>query len=296
MAQSVGREPAIVCATVALSLVIALVGVLVFDAQTNSEQTIGGCPVTQSPYVSTSNLSPTSPVLLPECAEHTLPYGIEFTIASPINLTGSWASTVPLQLGLFNLTASFVDNGWASPCSFCDLTSGSFAFTLFPGTYAIGFEILSGGSGPDEIVATQPFTALFDRGLDTLQLPETVPLPPNGYSSWPISLPPGTSNYFLEESRFVASCSDASFIFPPAIFQEFQTDRGVFNSAGVFGLGTDYVLNCTNPEMGGGYTNVTVGPLPLISGDVLVFWNSSNESALLDVLAPLEISFLAPLR
>ena len=287
-------KPLAVSVVVVLALSITLAGLVVFEGQPGLGLTVAGCPVIQTWFTPPSRLSPQDPVILPKCSAYSFYSGsIAFSITSPVDLNGSWVSSVPLGLCMFNTTPSiFVPPPGGCPGG---VKVGYMNLTLFPGTYAIGVRLSNETyQGPIWIVATQALTAVFGRGLDVLQRPEVANLTADNYTAWTLSAPPGATSFHLEGLLSMTGCGFVIAFLPATLFQEFETNRSVIRSPNAT------LISDVEVTVGCDPTSVTYAgigslyPLNLTAGSDLVFWNPWDGSMQLTVLGPIEVSYLTP--
>jgi hypothetical protein len=233
-------------------------------------------------------LTPRSPVL--EAKGQNLSAAnetIEFSVGRPADLHGSWTSTSPVYVGVFDFSL-FCGTAPDPPIPIGSL-NGTINETLFPGVYILDFEWF-GDHANSTWTATESIAASFDRGLDVLAGPGATTIASPGYAAWTITAPAQAYSYFLEWAMTTSSCNDELAVLPPRTFQAFESGLGPLN-----GNGTDVIeTSSTSPcaAMSGTSTEVgDLGPSNWSSGDVLVYFNGGGTVATLTLLAPLEASY-----
>lgn len=287
------NRPRVVVVAACAALAFVLAAVAVFSPPSNSSS-IPGCPGFTSSPAPATELTPADPVLLPRCDGYSIASGpIAFSIRAPVNLLGAWASTSPLEFAIFNTTVAAEPNfGWPCPCA---VSSGSFNDTLFPGNYVIEF---STDGSPDmggplpTWVATEPIMAVFDLGLDLLSGPQNLTLPADGYAAWPISAPNGSSGFTLEVTMATTACDYELAMLPPAAFQTLQSGKGIPSGNGTELIIADYTNACQASSTPSLFGPFVFGPSNWQSGDEVVFANQAGVAVTLDLLGPLEVSYL----
>ena len=172
--------------------------------------------------------------------------------------------------------------------------NGTFHVTLFPGDYVVRFEW---STEANIVVApTEPWTATFDRGLDVLQDPEQITLPPNGHAAWTITAPINASRFFLEDAMETNSCHFELAVVTQSLYREFEAGQGLLNGTGatvlssVFGSVPGSSSPC-GPSWGITQFWCDTGPFEWTSGDVAVFYNEAEYPASLYAYAPLEVAY-----
>jgi hypothetical protein len=285
---AVRHEPVVVCLMAMLALVPLIAGLVMFNTPPAGSALVPGCPTSDSFYQPPTQLTPADPVILPKCDQYNLRAGdIEFTIDAPVDLHGSWTSTAPLGVLLFNASSPPV-NGWPPTGN----RNGTLDFPLFPGTYEIVF--YSGVDSPgQEFVASETILANFDRGLDVVAHPAATNLSMNNFSAWPISVPVDAADVWLEGVVATDACSFVLAVLPPSVYATFLSDRSVVYSPQAVLIQSGASESCSgspSPPTAVGFP--TIGPLNISSGEFLVFYNSSSTTVDFSVLSPIEASYL----
>jgi hypothetical protein len=289
------HEALVVCLVTVLAFSPVAAGLVWINSQSLSSANAAVCPEAPTLFSPPSVLTPADPVLLPKCTEYPVFSGnIYFSVNAPVELRGSWVTSDALAVGMFNATTLNQANyGW--PCPSCYTLNGSVNSTLFPGTYAIVFAFPIGDGRENPVmIATQAIEVVFDRGLDVLQRPMVTDLSSGNYSAWPISVPTGSSSFWVNGLIATTGCSFVASILPPFVFQEIQVDRGAIESPNATLLISGYGSTCPNPPVSTPVPVGPFGPLNITSGDVLVFFNSWPSTVQFSVLDPIEVSYLLP--
>ena len=286
------REPVIVVTLAVLSLCPTMAGIMLFPSPSASPA--GGplslpCPEISTPYPGSVNLTPQSPVLLPMLGRYYLTgSAIGFHLAAPADFSGGWNATAPIDLFVLNFTTESCTMGPPIPPG---QLNGTFNVALFPGNYVVRFEPAYGAN--HSIVATQPWVARFDRGLDVLQPPEQFTLPPDGHLAWPILAPSGASDFFLEAAMTTNSCNQEFAVLSAAHYNAFASDHAPLNGNGTAVLEGGSTPTLCSAVWSGAVTSWwgDFGPYNWTSGDMVVFYNGANETATLYAFGPLEASY-----
>lgn len=289
------REPVIVVALAVLSLCPVMAGIACFPAPVTEASLAPPSCVVDTPYPGSVALTPPSPVLLSTSDQWNVSAeggtGIGFQLRAPAEFSGAWVATAP--------TGVFVMNASSAQCIVTVTPppaqlNGTFDMTLFPGDYVVGFEW---SPGANIVVApTQPWTATFDRGLDVLQGPEQITLPPNGHAAWTITAPSNASRFFLEDAMETNSCHFELAVVTQSVYRGFEAGQGPLNGTGTTVL-TSVVGSVPGnsspcgPSSGISQFWCDSGPFGWTSGDVAVFYNEAGYAASLYAYAPLEISY-----
>ncbi len=278
------RERVAVFAAAALIALPVLAGVLTTPTSVKPRSAITECPGGLTPGQAPTLLTPSHPLVLRRCEYLRSPFlGISFTLTAPADLRGAWASDAPEAVGIFGAP---LGSNFDWPCPGCYALNGTFNQTLFPGAY----EILAFGSART-LVATQNISAVFDRGLVTVAALSTENLSAGGYQAWPVTLPPGSSDYYLHGLVTTTGCSETMAVLPAVVFARFQTDRSeIWSPLGLL-LGADAASTCPTPPVANPL-GVDAGPITIQTGEELVFYNSWPGPVEFSVADPIQISFL----
>ena len=280
-----GRGSMTASRKVAIVLGVAILSSSICVATLSTIPSPSSCNGLSSPGIPDFSLSPVSPDL-PLCAQLQLTSaypGIKFTIGAAGTFTGSWVSTQPTAVIVWN--ASQILEGWPGPGPYP--LNGSLDLPLIPGTYLL---LWSTESSSDVLTITHTFGVSFDRGWGILQTPSTVQLPGFGYSAWAIVAPANASSFMIWGQAMTTACSSEWAVMPSAVFQVFQSNRTGIDSPSVTLLYSSFLSPCSSPWPFLSFHWVL--PMNTTSGDVLVFFNSGAGTAEFSVVSPIEVLYL----
>lgn len=236
-----------------------------------------------------TELSPPSPVLLPRCGEYQP--GVktaQFSLADPAVLEGAWVSSTPVAVAVFN-DSYFPIYGW--PCPGCLSTSGTLNETLFPGAYWLAVA----WAGHVTLIATQPFEANFDMGLEVIQSPENISVPADGIAAWNVSVPGVATQTYLEAPMSTTSCDSLVAILPATTLATVELGKGNNTSIdqGVV-IGGGSALPCNAPDSLSLTGTLFIGPLNISPGEDLAFLNLAGFPVELLITDPVEVAYTLP--
>jgi len=286
-------EVAIVSLAVVLAFALVLAVLVAFPSRLASTGGRSACGQESPIFEPLMNLTPATPFLLPQGSTYSASQGVlYFCILAPIELRGSWNSSAPVSLGVFNAHAR--GETWGPPGAF--VSNGSLNLTLFPGTYAIVLQTGVGELSTPVLTATQPIRAVFDLSLSVLQAPGTLGLPPAGYLAWPLWVSLGPSIGWLNGSISTLGCDVELAILTTTLYESFLTNRSAIQSTGVVVLDDINATHYCSPDSLTSYLFAIdgLGPVSFPFGDTLVFFNAGPFPIQFSVVEPLEIAYVPP--
>ena len=214
---------------------------------------------------------------------------MEFSVDRPAEFRGSWVSTSPAVVGISGMSLFC---GGATPLGGplpIGALNGTINETLFPGDHILYLEWM-GNSANSTWTVTESFVVSFDRGLDLLAGPGSIPLAPQSYAAWTIVAPTHAFGFLLQWAVTTNSCNDELAVLSATTFQAFRLGVEPLNGNGTAVLGGSSTSPCGSS--GPATETAVFGPFNWSSGDVLVYFNGGERSATLTLLAPLDAVYL----
>lgn len=286
------HEPVVVIAVSVLALAIVLAGLVECAPPPPSLTSMCAAPSSVSPPPS----SAPSKLLLPVGFEQLITSSavvLNFSVSVPGDLQGAWEGSGLLDVQVLNVTYRSLE--LPGEYSLNGELNHSLFPVLFPGTYVIvvgHFPFGKSSQSPTNFTVVQPFMVVFDRALKILQPPEDTNLQAGGYSCWPISLPPGAKDVWLEGLLASTGCAFVLGVLPFPLFQQFQTNSSVIDSSGVYLIWAGGIQSCQGSSISADLPPGIPVPLGNLTAGVLVYYNSGPVGATLTVVSPIELSFL----
>lgn len=284
------REAVFVVVAAAISISAGCAVLLTVASPTTDPAVVEACHGSVTQFLPPSILTPSDPVLLPRCAQFSSSSArIEFSLQASVDLRGSWVSSYPLEVGVYNATTGPPTYG--PECPACWSTSGTLNITLFPGIYDL--DTSGPGAVRGSLTAVLPIVAEFDRGLTIVAPSGIVNISSGQYFAWPVIVPTNASDLLLEYSLATNGCDYALAILPPAVYAEFQINRSTVDLPGAYLISEGSPIPCTVSTVPSPVDMGTIGPLDVSTGSTLVVVDPWIGPLELVVQSPIEISYLS---
>jgi hypothetical protein len=284
------REAVLVLVAAAISISAGCAVLLTVASPSSDPAVVETCHGSVTQFLPPSILTPTESVLLPRCAQFSVPSTrIEFSVQASVDLGGSWVSSYPLEVGVYNATTGPPPYG--PECPGCWSTSGTLNITLFPGTY--DFDMSGPGAVRASLTAVLPIVAEFDRGLAIVAPSGTVNISSGQYVARPLIVPTNVTDLWLEDSLATNGCDYALAILPPAVYEAFQLNRSAIDRPGVYLISEGSPIPCSVSTVPSPTDGGTIGPLDVSTGSTLVVFEPWIGPLVFVVQSPIEISYLS---
>jgi hypothetical protein len=188
------------------------------------------------------------------------------------------------------MNATLASLPWSGPPPLGS-TNGTVDEVLFPGLYDV--QIYWYGWTPGAMwIATSPIRANFDRGLDILHGPGSFTLPPAAFEAWTISASQNSTDFELYGTMATTACNfELAVLSPPALLA-LQSGTGTLESNGSMLLEAEHTSACIVGSSPTAFGPGVMGPFAWTSGDAVVFQNQAGASAELELIGPLEVSYV----